>query len=41
MRNVYKILTGKREGMKPLEDLEVDGGNIKIDFKETVGEGVE
>jgi len=25
-RNVYKVLLGKQEGKKPVEDLGVDGG---------------
>jgi hypothetical protein len=37
-KGVYRVLVGTPEGRDHLEDLGVDGGNIKIDLQE-VGRG--
>jgi hypothetical protein len=42
MRNVYKMLTGKPEGKRPLRSPRHRWeGNIKMDFRETGVEGVD
>jgi hypothetical protein len=33
-RGAYKVLAGRINGKRPLENLDVEGGNVKMDLKE-------